>query len=257
MTHPHRIKSQRLLRKGALVQETYALFANWDDHETFDQNCDRVFASRFATLGWQREVHVTLRSRFRETARRLPLLILARNHLPLDEWTQCLHLTMALIDQVYWNFVCRWLFPEYISGRYRVRSGNVGEFVRAEWADGTGKTAPMSDYGITRTARDLVRMAHELGSLRGAGPSKDFSPALLTDRVFVFCCHVIADHEESTARVPASPLWQVFLMDNHAVESSLLRLHQFHKVHYETAGSLVQLSLPCRTAAEFAKRMAE
>ena len=39
------------------------------------------------------------------------------------------------------------------------------------------------------------------------------------------------------------------------VERELLRLHQFRKLEYHVAGSLVQLSLPCGTSGEYAERM--
>jgi hypothetical protein len=40
------------------------------------------------------------------------------------------------------------------------------------------------------------------------------------------------------------------------VERELLRLHQFRKLRYEVAGSLVELTLPCGSAAEFVEEMA-
>ena len=33
--------SQRLVRKGALIEETYNLFKNWKDEKSFDQNFDQ------------------------------------------------------------------------------------------------------------------------------------------------------------------------------------------------------------------------
>ena len=39
------------------------------------------------------------------------------------------------------------------------------------------------------------------------------------------------------------------------VEHELLRLHQFRKLEYQVAGSLVQLSLPCTTTREYVDRM--
>ncbi len=39
------------------------------------------------------------------------------------------------------------------------------------------------------------------------------------------------------------------------VERELLRLHQFRKVDYQVAGSIVQLTLPCANACEYAERM--
>ena len=49
--------------------------------------------------------------------------------------------------------------------------------------------------------------------------------------------------------------WRMFLMRPADVEHELLRLHQFRKLDYQVAGSLVQLSLPCESAVEYAERM--
>ena len=47
----------------------------------------------------------------------------------------------------------------------------------------------------------------------------------------------------------------MFLMRPADVERELLRLHQFRKLDYQVAGSLVQLALPCASAREYAERM--
>jgi hypothetical protein len=39
------------------------------------------------------------------------------------------------------------------------------------------------------------------------------------------------------------------------VHVTLLHLHQFRRLHYQLAGSLVQLTLPFRSAAEFAAKV--
>jgi hypothetical protein len=39
------------------------------------------------------------------------------------------------------------------------------------------------------------------------------------------------------------------------VERELLRLHQFRKLEYQIADSLVHLSLPCTSTREYAERM--
>jgi hypothetical protein len=40
------------------------------------------------------------------------------------------------------------------------------------------------------------------------------------------------------------------------VEHELLRLHQFRKLQYEVAGSIVQLSLPYASLTEYAEKVA-
>jgi hypothetical protein len=58
--------SQRLLRKGVLVKETYEVFASWDDNLTEGQNLKATLSGRFPTAGWEREVESTLRRRLRQ-----------------------------------------------------------------------------------------------------------------------------------------------------------------------------------------------
>ena len=63
------------------------------------------------------------------------------------------------------------------------------------------------------------------------------------------------DEKLSPDKVIASPDWRMFLMRPADVERELLRLHQFRKLEYQVAGSLVQLSLPCESSREYAERM--
>ena len=57
--------SQRLLRKGVLVKETYEVFAAWDDNLTETQNLKATLSGRYQTAGWEREVESTLHRRLR------------------------------------------------------------------------------------------------------------------------------------------------------------------------------------------------
>ena len=44
-------------------------------------------------------------------------------------------------------------------------------------------------------------------------------------------------------------------MNQDQVHAHLLRLHQYRKVDYQVAGSIVELTLPCANAREYAERM--
>ena len=68
--------------------------------------------------------------------------------------------------------------------------------------------------------------------------------------------HAIAETETSVNKLIASPDWGMYLLAPDDVERQIVHLHQFRKLHYEVAGSLAQLTLPCRSAAEFAQAMA-
>ena len=44
-------------------------------------------------------------------------------------------------------------------------------------------------------------------------------------------------------------------MSHDQVHAHLLRLHQYRKLDYHVAGSIVELTLPCASACEYAERM--
>jgi hypothetical protein len=247
--------SQRLIRKGALAEESYTLFREWGFGDTLDANFDRTFNGHFKTVAWGKEVKTTLRRRFRDIDAAMPLILAAKNGLALEEWRHWLLLWIGIREQLYRDFALNWLFPEFDSGRYQVRSEDVQPFVKSTWPRLSRKTIPLSDYGIVRGARDLVRMAADFGVLAGVGPEKTFSPLHPSDRSFLYYAHAIAEAEKSTSSIPQSKFWQLALIRPTEVVDALLRLHQFRKLDYQVAGSLVQLTLPFESSREYAERM--
>ena len=248
------IVSQRLLRKGALVEETYLLFQGWDAKQSLDANLEKVLQGRFQTLAWGSEVTATLRRRFRDIDDALPLITTAQSGLPLEEWRSCLLLWIGSREVLYRDFALKWLYPEFVEGRYQLRVPDVLPFVQ-KLCSSFPEGRIWSDYGLVRTARDLLRMASDFHLLCGKGPSKTFSSPRLSDRCLLYFAHRIAEVEGSTSKVPSSKLWNLALMRPLDVDHELLRLHQFQKLEYHVAGSLVQLSLPCASSREYAERM--
>jgi hypothetical protein len=247
--------SQRLLRKGALVQETYCLFQSWSDEATFPLNFDLALSGALGTLAWQREVKATLSARFGDFVNARPLLLLARSGMQFDSWLQCYSLWIGIHELLFRNFVCEWLYPEYVSGRFIIRTEDVVHHMIKSW-DAAGKSHHLSEYGSVRSARDLLRMARDLHILHGNGPEKTFSSIHLNDQVALFVCHLIAEYERTPSKVPSSNLWKIFLMSAESVHEILLRLHQYKKLEYHFAGSLVQLTLPFSSTCDYVERMA-
>ncbi len=96
--------------------------------------------------------------------------------------------------------------------------------------------------------------AVDFGLLRGS-VVKEFASFHLPERSFLYLLHAMRDENPSPSRLISSPEWRLFLMRPADVEHELLRLHQFKKLEYQVAGSLVQLSLPCANTREYAERM--
>lgn len=255
MTSFPSISSQRLLRKGPLVEETFRLFSGWDFNRSVEENLNTGLHGSFRTQGWEREVLVTVGRRLKNFHLMEPLVVLARNGMGLADWRDCWRLWVGVTEEPFGSFVRDWLFEEYVAGRYNVRSEDAREFASSAWAAHSQDGKALSDYGLLRAARDLLKTAVDLGLLLGKGPAKTFSPAQMGDDVLLFHIHLIAAIEGSYVKVPTSIHWRLALMSPDDVHRTLLRLHQYRKVDYQVAGSFVQLGLPHSTPLAFSKAL--
>ena len=250
-----RIFSQRLLRKGPFVEETFRLFAGWVNGDSVPQNLKRAFHGQFNTLGWEREVSVTTSGRLKNIGALRPLITLAQNGMEYRDWRDCWRLWIGATEEPFGTFALDWLFTEFASGRYQFRSEDVRAFATTTWT-AHSPAKPLSEYGVMRAARDLLRTASDLGMLVGDGPAKSFATISMSDSVVLFYAHMIAEMEGSTTKVPTSPLWRLAYMAPPDVHAALLNLHQFRRLDYQVAGSLVQLALPHPSPAAFAENLA-
>ncbi|WP_316158591.1 MULTISPECIES: hypothetical protein [unclassified Bradyrhizobium] len=248
--------SQRLLRKGVLVQETYELFSGWDDGLSLGDNLKAALLGKHKTAGWEREVNATLKRRLRDIDPVRPLIALAKRGMPLVDWRDCFRLWIGATEQPFHDFAMGWLFSAHEKGRYQIRSEDVRPaFEKAAVARGS-KAKPFSEYGQLRSARDLLRMAVDLGMLAGDGPAKTFASIAMSDDVTMFYAHMISEIEGNTTKMLSSRLWRLAYMAPTDVHVALLRLHQYKRLNYEVAGNIAQVGLPFKSALECAERVA-
>lgn len=248
--------SQRLLRKGVLVKETYEVFAAWDDNLTETQNLKATLSGRYSTAGWEREVESTLHRRLRHFDLIRPLIALAKGGMSVSDWRDCLRLWIGVTEQPFHDFGTIWLFVEHEKGRYQVRTDDVHAFFEKVALTRGPKAKAFSEYGKLRGARDLLRMATELGMLSGLGAVKTFASIAMSDDVTMFYAHMIAELEGNPSKMPESKLWRLAYMSHPDVHVALLRLHQYKRLNYEVAGNIVQVGLPFSSALECAERVA-
>ena len=180
------------------------------------------------------------------------LATLARSSCSRETWRACLHYAWARLDAMYFDFGTSWLYGMYEDGTYRFCSADVEPYVRQFLKDRSAGT--LSEYGIKRGARDLLRMATDFGILSGK-VRREFASYHLPEVSFLYLLHDMAESEPNARRIVDSPVWHLFLMSSNDVERELLRLHQFRKVHYEVAGSLAQLKLPHGSSTDYAREL--
>jgi hypothetical protein len=249
--------STRLIRKGALLEDTHRVFMAWDLAQSFEENLSRARELNTPAAdneGWLKEVVATISSRWRSDAR-LTTLVQFAQRASFEVWRPCVLWHIGQVDELYYRFATEWLFDEYEAGAYQVRTVDVMPFVENVTASRAAGNKGLSEYGLKRAARDLLRMAADFGLMKGSAV-REFTSYHLPEESFIYLLHTLYEVHGNARDVVHSADWRLFLMSTADVERELLRLHQFRKLRYEVAGSLVELTLPCSSAAAFVEELA-
>jgi hypothetical protein len=244
--------------KGAIIEETYSVFAEWNFGLTKRENLDRLRNKNFigaSSATWLRDVAKVLNRRFQPSGRDRALVLLAQSGCDLEEWKPLLLWHITRDEFLFRDFLQNWLFPAYEEGTFRVRPEELHSYLKGISKRGGTTEHVWAEQTIDRVSAGLLKMAVDFGLLRG-GVIKEFSSYHLPERSFLYLVHALRDEKISPGKLVAAPDWRMFLMRPADVEHELLRLHQFRKLEYHVAGSLVDLSLPCKTSREYAERMA-
>ena len=244
--------------KGAMIDETYAVFAAWDFERTKRENLDRLRDENFIGAGsvtWLRDVAKVLNRRFDPAGRDRALVTLAQGGCSLDEWKPLLLWHMTRDEFLVRDFLENWLFPAYEAGAFRVRPHELHDHLRDIGKRGGTTEHVWSEQTTKRVAAGLLKLATDFGLLTGTG-IKELTSFHLPERSFLYLLHALRDDLRSPSGVVGAADWRMFLMRPIDVEHELLRLHQFRQLDYQVAGSLVQLTLPCASSREYADRMA-
>jgi hypothetical protein len=243
--------------KGAMIEETYAIFSAWDFKRSKRENLNRLREENFigaSSATWLRDVAKVLNRRFDPAGRDRPLVVLAQHGLPLDEWKPLLLWHMTRDEFLVRDFIETWLFDAYDAGTFRLHTEDVEEYLGSIASRGATTEHSWSDLTKNRVAASLLKISVDFSLLRGS-IYKEFVSFHLPEKSFLYLLHAMRDENLSPSKVIASRDWRLFLMRPTDVEHELLRLHQYRKLAYHVAGSLVQLDLPCTNSHEYAERM--
>jgi Putative inner membrane protein (DUF1819) len=255
--HRADVASSFTLIKGSMIEETYAVLAAWDFAQTKKQNLDRLRHENFIGAGsitWLRDIAKVLNRRVDPTGRDRPLIVLAKGGCSVEVWKPIFLWHITRDEFLLRDFLINWLWPAYEAGAYRVRPEALHEYLATIAKRGGKVEHAWSPATTARVAVGLLRMATDFGLLKGT-VVREFASYHLPEPSFLYLLQAILEETGSPGKAVDSPDWRMFLMSRAEVERELLRLHQFRKLSYEVAGSLIQLALPCASAGEFAEGM--
>ncbi len=242
--------------KGALIEETYTVFRDWDFARSLEDNLGSMKAQNVIgakSEHWLRDVAFVLHRRFDPEGRDRNLVELAQRGCPLELWKPLLLWHMTRDEFLLRDFLVAWLYEQFTQGSLRVRAEDLRPYLRALHDKGL-VAEPWKESTLKRVSSELLRIAVDFGLMRGT-VTREFASYHLPDESFLYLLHAMIELQPNAREVVHSTDWRMFLMDAADVERELFRLHQFRRVHYEVAGSLAQLKLPCDSAADYAREM--
>ena len=244
--------------KGSLIDETYAAFQHWDFSLPKTGNLERLkeinpIGARSAN--WLRDVAFVLSRRFDPERADRSLVELAQRGCSREIWKPLLLWHMTRNEFLVRDFLVSWLQPRFAEGVYRIRADDLLPYLAGLRAvEGIQIADRWTASTTSRVASGLLRIAQDFGMLSG-GSVKEFRSYHLPDESFLYVLHAIAETEGNPRRMIDATDWRMYLMGADDVERELFRPHQFRRLRFEIAGSLVELQLPCGSAAEFARTM--
>jgi hypothetical protein len=243
--------------KGALIEETYEVLAGWDFALTKKANLDRLRDTNYigaTSQTWLRDVAKVLNRRLDPSGADRPLAVLAKGGCSVDVWKPLLLWHITRDEFLVRDFLTNWLFPAFDTGVFRVRPEDLAAYLeRIATRSGTTEH-DWRPATRERVAAGLLKLAVDFGLLRGT-TVKEFASYHLPESSFLYVLHAMKDAGAPASRVVGAEDWRLFLMRPSDVEHTLLRLHQFQRLGYEVAGSLVELTLPQSSALAFAETM--
>ena len=242
--------------KGSLIEETYAAFRSWDLDTPKPENLRRIRengALPSTSSNWLRDISKVLNRRFDPAGRDRPLVELAKAGCAREVWRPLLLWHMTRDEFLLRDFLTTWLYERYGDGTYRIRTDDVVPHLQQlKKRRGVQISGNWSEATTSRVASGLLRMAADFGLLAGT-QVKEFASYHLPEESFLYLLHAMAEAEPNARRIVDAADWHMYLMGAADVERELLRLHQYRRLHYEVAGSLAQLNLPCSSTTDYAR----
>jgi len=251
--------STKIIKAGALLDDTRTLFAHWDVSVGLAENLERlrdqnVFGKTSRTR--VENVLAIFRQRYLgDPASANALATLVQGGVPSQVVTPVFYYHAAQSDALLHNVVTELLAPLQRHGRVEVTLSQVLGFVQervragatvSQWGDATSR----------RVAQGLLATLRDFGIMSGS-VKKYLTPLYLPADAFAYVAFGLSQQLGSGERLLKSDEWRLFFLSSELIERFFIEAETQRLLHYNAAGRVVRVDFPTESIEEYARALAQ
>lgn len=246
--------TSRIIKAGALLDDTKTLLSHWDTTAPVPGNLDRIRRENVfgkASRSRVEDILAVFRQRYLTEAEVLAaLVVLVKNRLAAASLDRVLYFHAVRADRLLHDTVTDVLLPMLANGSTNIDPVEVQRAL-TKWVNGGLTTTAWSENTTVRVTQGLLSTLRDFGVLQGA-VNKRIAPAYLPVTAFAYVAFYLKQRQPSGAKLLEHPDWRLFFLNRDGVERFLLEANQHGLLEYHAAGSVTRLTFPADTLEEYA-----
>jgi len=247
------IYSSKVIKSGALLDDTLTLLNIWDTSVSNKSNVSRISelnmlgkASR-SRLSDILSIFIQRYAYEKRIVKSIKKLI--ENDVDRDVILKILYYHTAISDRLVNDIISNFLFYKKSSGIIDVYVHEI-EFTILKWNDEGKMPSKWGDITIKRAAQSTMAILRDFGVFEGA-VKKRFSPFFLPLKTFAYVAFLVKEKQPSGMKLLDSDVWKLFFLDRQLVERYLLEADHQGLLDYHVAGNVTRLVFPVETLEEY------
>jgi hypothetical protein len=250
--------SSKIIKAGALLDDTKTLLSHWDVTASVPDNLDRIRRENVfgkASRSRVEDILAVFRQRYLAEAEvTKALVVLVKNRFPAASLDRVLYFHSARADCLLHDAVTQVLLPMQVQGIADIDPVAV-QRILAKWAEKGLTTGAWSENTTQRVAQGLMSTLRDFGVLGGA-VNKRIAPTYMPVTAFAYIAFYLKQHQPSGARLLEYPDWKLFFLNRGGVERFLFEGTQHGLLDYHAAGTVTRLTFPADTLEGYANVLA-
>jgi hypothetical protein len=251
--------TSRIIKAGALLDDTKALLSEWDLNLPARENLARIRRENIfgkASRSRVEDILIVFRQRYlTESEVTRALVTLVKRRLPSASVDRILYFHAARADRLLYDTVAEVLLPLRHRGATTVDAVELHRHL-IRWVKSGLTTTAWSDYTVTRVSQGLLATLRDFAVLQGA-VNKRIAPMYLPLTAFAYIAFYLKGHQPSGAKLLEHPDWRLFFLDRDTVERFLLEANQHNLLEYHAAGTVTRLTFPAGRLEEYVNVLAQ